>query len=179
MKSDRIRTVIILTVPWLIIAGMIVIAYLPILTGEKYLLSVKPADPRNFFRGNYVNLRYDFTNISRKDLKVTLNAKKTYQYGDRLKLTLRKSGDILVPSGIEDGDTIADAIRLNVQPRWNMNPMDEEFALVSGLESFFAPQGAALAWEEALRDGMVLAEVSIDKTGRARLVRLIRKPQKR
>ena len=65
-------------------------------------------------------------------------------------------------------------IRLKVHPRWQFTGKNDYYDLVAGLESFFAPKTEAEAWEKALREGRVFAEVAIGKSGNARLVRLIK-----
>src|SRR5437867_3948101 len=44
-----------------ILAGMIVLDGLPLVLGERVKLKVVPVDPRDFFRGDYVVLSYDFS----------------------------------------------------------------------------------------------------------------------
>ena len=47
----------------LVLASMIVIHAAPLVIGERILLRVRPVDPRDFFRGDYVILSYDFSRI--------------------------------------------------------------------------------------------------------------------
>ena len=79
----KTRLILIIT-PWLILTGMIVGAYLPIYRGDKYLLPVKPRDPRDFFRGNYVDLQYEFSTLPATGIKVKLHPEREYRFGDRL-----------------------------------------------------------------------------------------------
>ena len=90
MKTERMQKLLLVSVPWLIIVGMIAGAYLPIFRGEKYLLPVKPRDPRDFFRGNYVDLQYDFSNLRGENVRIDLDPAVTYRFGDTLYLDLAK-----------------------------------------------------------------------------------------
>lgn len=164
---------IMVLVPWLILTGMIVGAYLPIYRGEKYLLPVKPRDPRDFFRGNYVDLRYEFSSIKSADVKVKLKAEHEYRFGDRLFLEFENRAGKLRAVSLSDTEPAANSVYLKVQPLFTLSSTSADFDLSTGLESFFAPKEAAEEWENALRRGRVFAEVAIDRGGNARLVRLI------
>jgi len=47
----------------LVLASMIAIHAAPLVVGERILLHVRPVDPRDFFRGDYVILAYDFSRV--------------------------------------------------------------------------------------------------------------------
>ncbi len=172
MKTEHGHKVFLVVVPWLIIVGMIVGAYLPIFRGEKYLLPVKPRDPRDFFRGNYVDLQYDFSNLRREETIIDLDPAATYRFGDTLYLDLAKKDNVLTAVALVSNPEKVKNVRLKVHPRWNFTGKDSYYDVVAGLESFFAPKKDAEDWEKALRAGKVFAEVAIDKSGNARLVRL-------
>jgi uncharacterized membrane-anchored protein len=172
MKTERKHLYVLAGVPWLIIAGMIVGAYLPIFRGEKYLLPVKPRDPRDFFRGNYVDLQYDFSNLRAENTRIDLDPAATYRFGDTLYLDLAKKDNVLTAVALVNNAEKVKNIRLKVHPRWQFTGKNDYYDVVAGLESFFAPKKDAEDWEKALREGKVFAEVAIDKSGNARLVRL-------
>src|SRR3954468_8617534 len=46
-----------------ILVGMIAVDGLPLVLGERIKLKVAPVDPRDFFRGDYVVLSYEFSRI--------------------------------------------------------------------------------------------------------------------
>jgi len=172
MKTERMQRLLLVSVPWMIIAGMIVGAYLPILRGEKYLLPVKPRDPRDVFRGNYVDLQYDFSNLRAENTRIELDAAATYRFGDTLYLDLAKKDNVLTAVALVNAADKVKNVKLKVHPRWQFTGKNEYYDVVAGLESFFAPKKDAEDWEKALRAGKVFAEVAIDKGGNARLVRL-------
>jgi uncharacterized membrane-anchored protein len=47
----------------LVLVSMIAIHAAPLVVGERILLHVQPVDPRDFFRGDYVILAYDFSRV--------------------------------------------------------------------------------------------------------------------
>lgn len=173
MKNSPRVYIWLIGIPWAIILGMVITAYLPILTGNKYLLPVKPVDPRDVFRGNYVNLRYDFSVIDSELLEKGLDNGRRYGFGDQLYLDLTNKSGVLTPVGIYDSREKARNIALKVQPTTALLANEGTFYLVGGIESFFAPAKAAVDWENALRENKVFAEVAIDSSGRSRLTRLV------
>lgn len=168
--------IILLVTPWLILTGMVLGAYLPIYRGDKYLLPVKPRDPRDFFRGNYVDLQYEFSTLTASAIKMRLHPEREYRFGDRLYLEFENREGKLRALSLSDKEPATKTIRLKVQPRYTLSAANKTLELASGLESFFAPKEAAEDWENALRQGLVFAEVAIDSGGNARLVRLVKAP---
>ena len=52
-----------------VLLAMIFLRLLPLLTGETILLRVAPVDPRDFFRGDYVILSYEFSRTPRDEIE--------------------------------------------------------------------------------------------------------------
>lgn len=48
----------------MILCGMLVRAAYPLWVGTEVILGVRPVDPRDLMRGQYVQLRYEITNVS-------------------------------------------------------------------------------------------------------------------
>ncbi|MFZ5629358.1 MAG: GDYXXLXY domain-containing protein [Spirochaetota bacterium] len=172
MKNKKLLILALAGIPWIVLAGMVVKAYLPIFTGRSYLLPVKARDPRDFFRGNYVSLQYDFSSVRFDAIRHDLVPGKDYRFGDILYLALREKEGALAVTGIYAENKPDSAILLKVQPAHSFRLEDKDASLSTGLESFFAPKTDALAWEDALRQGQVFARVSIDHSGNARLTGL-------
>jgi uncharacterized membrane-anchored protein len=177
MKNKRAQILFLVAIPWLILTSMVLNAYLPIFTGRSYLLPVTARDPRDVFRGNYVALRYEFSNIELRKIAHDLKPGQSYNFGDSLYLALSESGGVLSATGLYTERRADAAVLLKVQPESRLTGSDQYANLVSGLESFFAPKTDALAWEDALRQGRVFARVSIDHSGNARLTGLEFKPK--
>lgn len=47
----------------LVLVSMIAIHAAPLVVGQRILLHVQPVDPRDFFRGDYVIMAYDFSRV--------------------------------------------------------------------------------------------------------------------
>lgn len=174
MKTSHASRLTLLLLPWLLLLGMVFFAYLPIFSGKKYVLAVKLYDPRDFFRGNYVALSFDFTRIKKDSIKTDIDTTKRYQFGDTLTLDLEEQDGVLKPIGLYEDAAQAQHVRLNARPRWTITKDMRTFELVTGLESFFTPPGDAVQWEKALREGEVFAELAIDTRGNSRLIRLFK-----
>ncbi len=72
-----------------LLLGIIAYRQYWVATGEKILLRTAPVDPRDIFRGDYVNLGYD---ISRLDLE-GLGIKESFKPGERIYVILEKNPD--------------------------------------------------------------------------------------
>jgi uncharacterized membrane-anchored protein len=173
MKNKKLLILLLAGIPWLVLIGMIVNAYLPIFTGRSYLLPVEARDPRDFFRGNYVALSYEFSRIELDKIVHDLMPEKEYRFGDSLYLQFRADrGGALTLTKLSTERMKSPAVFLKATPQHSFRPADKIVELTAGLESFFAPPADALAWEDALRQGRVFARVSIDHSGNARLTGL-------
>jgi uncharacterized membrane-anchored protein len=92
--------VIIITFQILILVGMFGKAFYPLWVGEKVTFKVLPRDPRDIFRGNYVDLRYGFNTLNLDGLPNDLDRLGKYRYGDRLYVELGKEGDFYEAIGV-------------------------------------------------------------------------------
>lgn len=176
MKNKRAIIAILIVIPWSILAGMVVKAYLPIMTGKKYLLPVTARDPRDFFRGNYVTLQYTFSTLNLTQITHNLGSEENYKFGRTLWLDMREEKGELKAAGLYTDATLVRGVRLKVQPSWRITANSKTANITSGLESFFAPKTAAEEWEKGLRAGRVFAEVAIDSAGNTRLTGLKLRP---
>lgn len=124
------------------------------LTGEEYLLEVAPLDPIDPFRGAYVALSYP-------GLPVDQELAERRDVGDVAYVPLTRSGDVWTGSQ-------------PVTERPDSGPFlrcrDEHWRLRCGIDSWFLPQGEAVALEQAVMDGRAVARVRIDSRGNAALV---------
>lgn len=134
----------------------------PLLTGQTVRLHVVPVDPRDFFRGDYVILSYDFSRKWPTDLPTSSVAKR--EYGERpVYVVLEPEADGLHWTGTKvtierptDG--------LYLQGRM-VSPNHLEF----GIESFYVQEGTGHQYEEVARTGNLSAEVAVADDGTAAL----------
>jgi uncharacterized membrane-anchored protein len=150
----------------LILGGTVASRALPYLTGETIRLRVQPVDPRDFFRGDYVILGYEFSRIPLGTIP-GLGSDHGQWKGRTVYLTLVPEAD-----GIHWRQ---DAFRLD-------RPDSGKFLrgtivgydrVEYGIESYYVQEGRGKQYEQAVRQRRLAAEVVVSPDGRAALRRLI------
>ena len=159
-----------------IIAGMLILALLPLLTGSPVRLEVTLRNPRDLFRGNYVALNYDINQVSLDSLPNDLPPDAKYQFGDRLYLELRPDGETYVAAGLwlspPDGEKL---FLQGVVAQRTFLAGRRVIWLNYGIESYFTDPEEALLMEEQLRNrpdanlAPPMVTVMVDGRGRARI----------
>jgi uncharacterized membrane-anchored protein len=147
--------------------GVLSVEYLnsvyPLWTGQEIRLETVPVDPRSLFRGNYVRLNYEISEINMPEavtaegprwnevvyVKLTPGKNNVYVFDDA-SLTKPESG--LYIRGRLQSPTV------NGQP----------YRIRYGIEALFTPEEKALALEDRLRDGGI-AVIMLADNGKAAL----------
>ena len=147
----------------LVMAGVLMKAYYPIWVGQEIKVKTQPIDPRDIFRGNYAQLRYDFS-----DLFVT-ETDKAIRENEIVYVQLKPQGEVYIYDNYtfkppESGIYLKG--RLGNQ-HWNRKSYRATF----GIEAFFAEKEEALRLERELRNRAV-AVLRVAKNGQAALVRV-------
>lgn len=132
--------------------------------GVKIVVKTTPVDPRSLFRGDYINLNYEFSRI---DLdKVECDT--TYFYkGQKVFVKLSKVGDdwkAVQVSGEPIKDIGPDETMITGINRWRSR---RSINVIYGIESYFVPEGRGKYIEKKILDKRVKVELSIDKGGHA------------
>jgi uncharacterized membrane-anchored protein len=123
-------------------------------TGEEVLLQTVPVDPRDLFRGDYVQLRYAISTVHRQ-----------LAPGDRVFVGLEKRGETWEvrsvyyspPEGLFIKGTVATAF-------------GDVATIEYGIESYFVPEGSGHIIENA-RD--VKVKVAVDSSGNAAIKQVL------
>lgn len=163
------------------ILGLIIWDRVQILeTGQTVRLSVEPVDPRDIFRGYYVNLNYEISRIR----PTRLGSTEDFKRHDVVYVSLAEGADGLWhPAGISSNPrqieaglvTIAGRI-IYVGPTSTTSTDDGETGCPSpckvvvvryGIEQYFAQQDAAKEIETAQRDGKVEILAAVSASGTA------------
>jgi uncharacterized membrane-anchored protein len=158
----------------LILLGVFGKALYPLLIGEEAIFKVLPRDPRDIFRGNYVDLRYSFNDLNINVLPNDLNKLEKYRYGDKLYVELVAQGQFYEPAGV-----------------WKNPPQDKKFMQVivestygydtiqsvivnAGIEAYFTDAENAKKMESLnLNDSAeVSVSVMIAPDGKARIKKI-------
>ena len=151
-----------------VLLTMVAFQATPLLRGETILVRVIPVDPRDMFRGDYVVLRYEFSNVPAEGIEGL--PQNLYEsdgwHGYTVYVYLEPESDsdywrpwkwsIYPP---ESGKYIRGQL---------IDPGTIEF----GIDAFYLQEGTGLDFEQAIRERRVVAELVLTPEGRASLVDL-------
>ncbi len=154
------RLIVVVAVPLLVIAGLFLVNYYTVATGEEVELEiVEPIDPRDVFRGQYATLSY---NISNMDLD-SVGGDDDFDTGDTVYVVLEEGQRYHDPVSVHRERPDAElCIRGEVTSTWR-NTLRAEY----GIEEFFADPDRARAIETARWEGDLSATVVVDSRCRA------------
>jgi uncharacterized membrane-anchored protein len=147
--------------------GVLAVVYLnsvyPLWTGQEIRLETVPVDPRSLFRGNYVRLNYEISEI---DMPEAVKAEgMRWNEVVYVKLKPGKSNVHVFDGASLTQPETGPYIRGRLQsPTVNGQP----YRIRYGIEALFAPEEKALALEDQLRDGGI-AVVMLADNGKAAL----------
>lgn len=133
--------------------------------GVKIVVSTIPVDPRSLFRGDYINLNYEFSGINLDKVK---HDRTYFHRGQKVFVKLSKVGDdwkaVRVSSKpIKDIGPDEVVLRGSVGKR----PRRKSINVAYGIESYFVPEGEGKYIEKEMFKKRVKVELSIDKKGYA------------
>jgi uncharacterized membrane-anchored protein len=125
--------------------------------GKEIRLLVQPVDPNDFFRGEYVALSYRISSLRTPAADL----------GDTVYVPLRREGDVWTGTyATTQKPRSGTFIRGRVTG-------DEFFQPIQfGIETFFVPEGQSRKYEDAMSSRRLLAIVSVNGDGKARVKRL-------
>jgi uncharacterized membrane-anchored protein len=159
----RIKFFLLVLLQFLVLCGMIAYRQYWIETGDRVFLRVKPVDPRDLFRGDYVSLEYE---ISLLDLD-KLSPGESFRPGDKVYVILEPDPDgTMKASGatrsLPGGKKVIQGLakfEKNGSPRWSVSLRDD-----SGNLHTLAPR-----WWSGFQRGDSLT-FCLDSRGRVRSV---------
>jgi uncharacterized membrane-anchored protein len=145
---------------------MIALRAAPLVTGQTVLVRVAPVDPRDFFRGDYVILSYDFSRTPREKIEGLSDG----DQGSWKKLEGRAVYVPLIPDSVP-GHYRAEKVTV-VKPAGGLfikGQMERYGSMKFGIESYFVQEGTGRVYEEAIRDRKLSAELAVTSDGQAAL----------
>ena len=181
-RLQRPGVLIAIAAQFIVLSGMIMVQFIPHMSGTTVWLKVVPVDPRDMFRGDYVILSYEMSRanglsgaeavdtgivaIGPQGQATSVNAPPEIPAGTPVYVTLVADADGVhhradqylaepPPSG------------LYIRGTWQGRGRIEY-----GIESFYVQAGTGLAYEQAARTGTLSAEVALGGDGQAGLKRL-------
>ena len=155
-----------------LLGGMILIESLPLLIGERVILKVTPIDPRDFFRGDYVILNYEFNRLLIPEHSGDNSVTNAH---------LRSRNDMVVYVPLErdadgrhwTGKTASLSKPAGAKYLRGRFTGDYRQPLQFGIEAYYVQEGKGLQLEKLRNSRNLSAEVAIAPWGQAKLVRLI------
>jgi uncharacterized membrane-anchored protein len=164
----RERKVLLITVAaqLMILVAMIALRALPLLTGQTVLVRVQPVDPRDLFRGDYVILSYDFSQVSQEDIEGLPDK----EHASWRKLEGRAVYVPLVPDS--NGVHMRAGKATVLKPPTGLflkGHMKRYGAMEFGIEAYYVQEGTGRRYEQAIRDRQLSAELAVTSGGQAAL----------
>ena len=137
--------------------GMLCYAYAPIYFGREIRVDVKLYDPRDFLRGNYVKLTYDFSSLKLDSIEE-----------DKL---LSKGNKIYALLNLDSMGYYRFEKHTFTKPKTGvfLAGRYDEYGAEFGVEAFFLPIEKAKEMEDKLRDSVAYAILSVMSNGKARV----------
>lgn len=133
--------------------------------GREIVTEVIPVDPRDLFRGDYVILGYAF---GRGDVEVPEGTNQ----GDTIYVTLREAApeqwEVVATSATYEAAGYPAQVVLKGIAGHVYRPQDAERAKASiryGIESYFVPEGTGRALEEKVREKKISAVLAVGTSG--------------
>lgn len=158
------------------VLGYIVFGRISLLThGREVVAEVIPVDPRDFFRGDYVILGYEFTRVG--DIPVSENV----HAGDALYVTLKPGAgegkwEIAQVAEVYPESVPADHVTLKGLVNWVTAKTATTPATANvryGIESYFVPEGTGRVLEDQVRDHKISAVLAVGSRGDTAIKALI------
>lgn len=154
---------------WLILALIFIASNEKVfLAGEEIRLKVKPVDPRDLLRGQYVALSYDISEIQvKKD--------DDFKMDEMVYVTLKKEGEAYAAQSVYKFKPSKNPyIKGKIDfIRWNYNEDKDlkDLKIKYGIENLFTKEKEAKEIEKRLSDGGI-AVIKLDKAGNAKVLRV-------
>ncbi len=152
-----------------VLAAMVVDRTLLLKTGREIVLPIVPVDPRDLFRGEYVRLGYDISNVPAMLLVGPAPARNSAFY-----VTLEKNPQggwtPVRASAARPNETNPDRIVLKARSRF---PFPASTRVTYGIESYFVPEGQGRRLEVQAQEKRMAARIAVDARGNAAIKGLI------
>ncbi|MDD5194650.1 MAG: GDYXXLXY domain-containing protein [Candidatus Omnitrophica bacterium] len=173
MKKNEYSIYVFLAAILVQVAVLALFAYhkeLSIRSGTKIIVEAIPQDPRSIFRGDYIRLSYEFSQIN---LNEVLHNKDNFYRGQEVFVKLSSIGDNWKPAQISDSlltsdkedELIISGVVEEAYPGKSVN-------VIYGIESYFVPEGKGRYLEKQILQHNVQVKLSIDKRGEASVCKI-------
>ena len=160
--------ILLLTAVLSVVLGYMIVDRTSILNSRDVVtLKVKPVDPQDMFRGDYVILNYDISRLE----TAALAGDDNFSEGGLVYVTVTNQGGVWTPVAVNrampNHDQGAVVLRGTVKSASGASATaPPELTVVYGIESFFVPQGQGKKIEDARQKGDLDADIAVDAQGR-------------
>jgi len=165
INSKRNKFIIAIAIQTAILFFIVLFKLLILSGGEEVFLKIRPVDPRDPFRGDYITFQYDISRIKGS----LFDSSEKIKYGDKIYIPLLKRKNYHVAAnrisknkpdtGIFIKGTVND-----IRIRQNGNSIDEVFVSY-GIEEYFIPENSGR--NVSFNGQNTFAKVILDKNGNA------------
>lgn len=168
--SPAVRALMVGAFCLVVLGGMLVRHAWPLWTGETIYLKVRPVDPRDLFRGDYVILGYDVSTMAAEPERRTVPGETQYVQLEPVPSTVpgvsqEYVGVSLASEPVEGVVNLAGIVQ---------SANSETVRLDFGIDALFVQEGTGRPIEDAIRrDVPVYAEIAVTPRGSARVRALI------
>jgi uncharacterized membrane-anchored protein len=148
-------------------------------TGRELTLAVRPLDPRDLFRGDYVTLGYDISTLKKSGTESEPEFS-GLTAGDDVFVTMSPKPEggwtethigSAYPSKVAPSDIV---LKGRVQSVWtSQNPAETNVTVSYGIEQYYVPEGTGRALEQKVRDHKIEAIVAVGPDGSSALKGLV------
>lgn len=166
MDNKKINKTLFLCVIFLQIGFVLsipVIKEASIRSGKAIVVKTIPVDPQSLFRGDYINLNYEFSRI---DLNKVKHDESYFDKGQRVFVKLSKEGGPWEAAQVSSKPLknigLGEVMVVGSISNW---PSQNSIHVIYGVESYFVPEGEGKHIEKKIVDKRATVELSIDKKG--------------
>ena len=160
-RRRRIALLVVMLVQLAVPLALAAVAAADLAFGQEIRLRARPVDPLDIFRGNFVVLRYDISQVAVGD---------RVRRGEKLCVRLSEqrgvwSGDFAVPDRDREGTAICGRARSDASA-------GAAVSIEYGIETYFASAERARKIEQSISRDQLYVVVDLDEDGSARIERL-------
>ncbi len=170
MSTKLTKYIIAITIQIMIILFIIIFKYSILSGGTEVILKIRPVDPRDFLRGDYVTFQYDISSLpyylalspinNQDTVYVELYNMRSSWSATKIHKNHPKDGKIYIKAKVISGGN--DRNNSNLNPRYRDYSQIE---LIYGIEQYFIPEGKGKNFSFNNKDSF--AKVMIDDQGNA------------
>lgn len=165
--KSRERLVLLLAVGFqmAVLLTMIALRTAPLLTGGTILVRVAPLDPRDFFRGDYVVLGYEFSRIPSEGIE-GLPQERSRANADQW---LGKDVYVALVPDTDGRHWRAKTMSIHkpTEGAYIRGVLTNFSRLEFGIEAYYVQEGEGKKYEEAMRNHQLSAELAVTADGQA------------